>query len=354
MSYHDKHLDEFNARVIAHLEQGLPPWLQDWAPGHAPLNPWNPATGKQYAAENALSLMLAQGERNLSDSAWLTYKQASHVGGQVAKGADGVRIKVFEPKTEQEKQAALAQDPAAYIGPTIKYAWVFPTSVVRGLPKELSAPPHGLADAERHTLCEKMLRESGVKIAYDRNQAYYQPSTDTIHMPPRETYATADAFYGDLIVQLCHATGHTSRLNRDQSALWQTPEYAPEALIAHTAAYFIASRLGTGHNATVCESYRPYWTAALQADNRLLSKAAAQAEKICTSLGVKAEQTEALPQVERQQRAPQQGASQEAPAQESAPTAQAPAPAPAAPTKGRAQATRQRRQRNDQDQGVAA
>ena len=48
----------------------------------------------------------------------------------------------------------------------------------------------------------------------DEPQAYYNPAEDFIHMPPIATFHSAAGYYATLAHEACHATGHTSRLDR--------------------------------------------------------------------------------------------------------------------------------------------
>lgn len=302
MSYHDQHLTDLTQRMVDILEAGdLPPWLKGWEPGHAPTGPWNPTTGKQYSGENAINLMIAQWDLGLDQAAWLTYKQAAAVGGQVEKGSRSVRIKTYIPMSDQE----LAQlQPGDYAGPMIKYAHVFPVSMITGLPENLTAPtnPKVLDAFERHQACEELIDKAqnalGITIKHDREQPFYQPSTDTIHCPKPESFLTPDHYYATVLHEIAHATGHPKRLDRDMKALWGTPEYAKEELIAETASYFMGVRLGIGHDPANHAAYMQHWIDVLKTDNRALSQAAAQAERICQALGITQLQTQALERVQ--------------------------------------------------------
>jgi len=300
MSYHDQHLTELTQRLVDILEAGdLPPWMKGWEPGHAPHGPWNPTTGKQYSGENAINLMIAQMDQGLDQAAWMTYNQAKAVGGQVEKGSSSIRIKKYLMPSEQE---LAKRGPDAYAGPMIKYSHVFPVSMIAGLPDHLVGPTNPLVQNEmvRHNACEALLekaqKELGITIKHDREYPFYQPSTDTIHCPKPESFHTPDHYYATILHEVAHATGHVSRLNRDslKNAMWGTPEYAKEELVAETASYFMGARLGVGHDPQNHAAYIQHWITVLKTDNRAMSYAAAQAEKVCQVLGITQLQTIAL------------------------------------------------------------
>jgi antirestriction protein ArdC len=301
----DKHYNQLTDRIIALMEAGnLPPWLKGWEAGHAPTGPWNPASGHTYSGENVYTLLFAQEDRGLEDASWMTYNQARAVGAQVMKGAKSVRVKKYLVRTEEEKQAMLARDPQANTRPLTTYAWVFSTSEISGLPPELLAPKCKLNEIERHEACERLLAASGVTVKHDKDQAYYRPSTDTIHMPPRGAFQSADFYYATALHELAHATGHPKRLHRESLAkgLWGTPEYAREELVAETASYFMGQRLGIGHDPGNHAAYLKFWINELKSDNKLMSRAASQAAEVCKYLGITAE----LIQVQPLQRVQQQ------------------------------------------------
>jgi antirestriction protein ArdC len=310
MSYHDQHLTDLTQRMIDLLEAGeLPPWMRGWQPGNAPKGPWNPSTGKQYAGENCINLMIAQMDQGLDQAAWMTYNQAKQIGGQVEKGSSSIRIKKYLMPTEQD---IAKREPDAYAGPMIKYAHVFPVSQIAGLPEKLIAPtnPQLMGSLERHEMCEALIekaqKELGITIKHDREYPFYQPSTDTIHSPKPESFRSPDHYYATILHEISHSTGHTSRLNRDMKALWGTPEYAKEELVAETASYFMGVRLGIGHDPENHAAYLKHWIDVLKTDNRALSFAAAQAEKVCQYLGITQLQTQALTRAQEIEQEPEQ------------------------------------------------
>jgi antirestriction protein ArdC len=47
------------------------------------------------------------------------------------------------------------------------------------------------------------------------DRAFYRPATDSIHLPDRGQFPTADNYYATALHELGHWTGHESRLDRD-------------------------------------------------------------------------------------------------------------------------------------------
>src|SRR3546814_12593964 len=88
----------------------------------------------------------------------------------------------------------------------------------------------------------------GPVVLHDADAAYYVPSHDEVHLPPRTAFRDADGYYATLFHELAHSTGHPSRLNREgyqASAPFGSPLYSREELVAEFAAAFLcpAARL---------------------------------------------------------------------------------------------------------------
>lgn len=62
---------------------------------------------------------------------------------------------------------------------------------------------------------ENMLQHSEAKIYYDQNSSnYYSPSTDEIHVVPRDKFYDINDFYATCAHEIAHSTGAKHRLNR--------------------------------------------------------------------------------------------------------------------------------------------
>jgi len=48
-----------------------------------------------------------------------------------------------------------------------------------------------------------------------QNRAFYRPATDSIHLPDKNQFQSADKYYATALHELGHWSGHKSRLNRD-------------------------------------------------------------------------------------------------------------------------------------------
>ncbi|SAL62504.1 antirestriction protein-like protein [Caballeronia humi] len=207
-------------RLIEQLKAGTAPWQRPWEPGQpGAFIPMNPTTGKRYKGINAIHLM-GQGR---TDSRWLTYKQAVAVGAQVRRGEKGTPIQYWkfteeEPKTDEQGGPVLdakgepVMEEVKLERPRVFFATVFNAEQIDGLPP-LQRKEQTWDAVER---AERILHASGAAIHHgEHDRAFYRPATDSIHLPHKGQFPTADNYYATALHELGHWTGHSHRLDRD-------------------------------------------------------------------------------------------------------------------------------------------
>lgn len=125
---------------------------------------------------------------------------------------------------------------------------------------------------------ERILANSGAKIAHDqRDGAFYDRRSDSIHLPPKEAFKDAPGYYGTALHELAHWTGHPSRLNRptlNDSYRFGDLSYAREELRAELASVFIAAERGIPHEPANHAAYVGSWIQALKNDKHEIFRAA--------------------------------------------------------------------------------
>lgn len=82
--------------------------------------------------------------------------------------------------------------------------------------------------------------------------------------------------------ELGHATGHSSRLNRDLSGGFGSESYAKEELRAEISSLMVGSELGIGHDPSQHTAYVKSWVKALKDNPREITEASREAEQITT------------------------------------------------------------------------
>ncbi|MEX3547661.1 MAG: zincin-like metallopeptidase domain-containing protein [Burkholderia sp.] len=273
-------------KLIEQLKEGTAPWQKPWEPGQpGAFIPTNPTTGKRYRGINAIQLM-SQGH---SDQRWMTYKQAAAVGAQVRKGEKGTPIQYWKFSEEQTKtdadgkpvldaQGEPVKQSVKLERPRVFFATVFNAEQIDGLPPIQARKEQEWNAVDR---AEQILQASGAVIRHgEQNRAFYRPATDSIHLPDKGQFPTADNYYATALHELGHWTGHESRLDRDLVHPFGSEGYAKEELRAEIASMILGDELGIGHDPGQHAAYVGSWIKALQDDPLEIFRAAADAEKI--------------------------------------------------------------------------
>lgn len=272
-------------KLITQLEQGTAPWQKPWNPGLPGAGmPMNPVTGKRYKGINAVHL-LSEGR---SDTRWLTFKQAKAAGASVRKGEKATHVQYWQftrDVVKKEKDGTpVLDDKGKPVKETVKlerpdvfYAAVFNAEQIDGLPPAVAIEKKW--DSQERA--EQILAASGAKISHDQqDRAFYRMSTDSIHLPYKEAFESAERYYATALHELGHWTGHQSRLDRDLSHPFGSEGYAREELRAEIASMIMGDELGIGHDPSQHVAYVKSWIKALQQDPLEIFRAAADAERI--------------------------------------------------------------------------
>jgi len=282
-----EYAEEVAAKIIEQLEQGTAPWQKPWQPGELTL-PYNAATEKEYRGMNSMWLAM-QGH---SDPRWMTYNQASDAGAQVRKGSKGTKIIYWKFREEQQAKDEQGRPIRDENGkpkivtielerPRAFHAVVFNAEQIDGLPP--LQPKQRGTEPERHARAETVLSNSGARIQHiEGDRAFYQPGTDSITLPERHQFPSADSYYATALHELGHWTGHPSRLDRNLAHPFGSEGYAREELRAEIASLMLGERMGIGHDPSQHAAYVGSWIKALKEDPREIFRAASDAEKITT------------------------------------------------------------------------
>ncbi|MHB8564226.1 MAG: ArdC family protein [Acidiferrobacteraceae bacterium] len=283
--------------LLARMQSGHLPWRQGFSADKAAFlggRPTNPSTGKAYRGGNSLLLMMAMSELGTDDPRFLTFKQARALDANVKKGSKAHRVEfwIWEdqfPDTP-ENRGRLEADGRRYKErgktlvvrrkvPTARVYSVFHASQIEGdLPPVIKPEIQEIPPVER---AEAVVKASGAKISHVMIHEFpcYQVGTDTIHMPPNASFEDAGRYYGTLLHELTHWTGHPSRINRTFGKRFGDESYAIEELVAEMGSAFLSAE--TGVPQASLESHAGYlqsWMAQLGKDPNLFFQAANAAE----------------------------------------------------------------------------
>jgi antirestriction protein ArdC len=125
---------------------------------------------------------------------------------------------------------------------------------------------------------EALIKATGIDFRIGGNRAFYAPTEDYVQVPPPAAYFEPINWHRTALHELCHASGHKSRLNRDLDGSYGTKKYAFEELIAELGAAFSCASLGIIPTVRHAD-YIGSWLEVLREDDRAIVRAASQASK---------------------------------------------------------------------------
>lgn len=271
--------------VIQHLEKGQVIWRMGWSKKGLPRNV---TTGLCYRGWNTFFLNFIGLIKEYAEPCYLTFKQAQARGGRIRKGETGYPIVYWAKIGGKEEGSATGENPTAEQAETYtrlvpKCYTVFNIAQTEGIDFALPATTQGtIAPIQR---CEEVIEAMPAppRIVWCGDRACYRRTTDTVHMPERQLFHSAEDMYATLFHELAHSTGHSSRLNRRELIEhdgFGGKNYSKEELTAELTASFLCGVCGI-EQSTIENSaaYIKGWLKSLRNDRTLILKAAAHAQK---------------------------------------------------------------------------
>jgi antirestriction protein ArdC len=184
--------------------------------------PINANTRKSYNGFNIINLLLDREIHNYDNNEWGTFKMWNDMGYRLKKN-----------------------EKCSYV--------FFNANQVEGYEvKKVQAP--NKAKALKNV--DKYVENTGAEISHGGDRAYYSPNFDRIQMPSKESFLGTEEYYGTLLHELVHWTGHEKRCKRDFSGFFGSEAYAIEELVAETGSAILSSILGISQ--TVREDHLKY------------------------------------------------------------------------------------------------
>ena len=278
--------------IVAQLEQGTRPWAKPWNAEHLAERITRPlrASGKPYRGINVIMLWMAATMKGYTAPIWMTYRQASELGGQVRKGEQGTPV-AYADKLRKTETADSGEEVEREIF-FMKHYTVFNVEQVDNLPPHFyaTAAPQ-ISPLARLERAEAFFTALGADVRHGGNRAFYAPEPDFVQMPPFESFRDAESYYSTLGHECIHWTRHPARLAREFGRKrWGDEGYAQEELVAEMGAAFLAADLGL--YLTPREDHAAYiasWLAVLKRDRRAVFIAASHAQRALDFLHAKQE-----------------------------------------------------------------
>lgn len=226
----NQHVADILLRMMEeHGTDWTKPWI-DNASGHH-----NAKSKRMYSGMNVFILSVRMADEGWSQPCWGTYKMWSDLGCTVKKGSKSTII-------TQPKLVKIEKDGEERSFTTFRGLPVFNLAQVDGdfeMPKA-----EELEGFEDQLEAEALIAQSKASVAHVGTRAFYSPSTDSITLPPKDVFKSAEGYYGTALHELVHWSGHESRLNRDFSGRFGDESYAFEELVAEAGAAMLCVRTG--------------------------------------------------------------------------------------------------------------
>ena len=269
-------------RIMELLEQGEIPWRKPWKSSGGPRNL---ITRKPYRGINSLLLNCS----SYGSPYWLTFKQARDKGGYIRKGERSTIVvfyKWINTVSQSSEETGNQEDDnkqKLIKIPLLRHYHVFNLDQVDGIEpppeQEVNNPFTPIETAEQIIQNMKYRPE----IHYGGDRACYSPHQDKVTLPHQEAFHSSEAFYSVAYHEICHATGHSSRLARKgitDPSYFGSHEYSHEELVAEFGASMLCANAGIElETLTNSAAYIRGWLSVLKGDKRLAVIAAGQAQR---------------------------------------------------------------------------
>jgi antirestriction protein ArdC len=261
-------------KIIKQLESGVAPWRKPWTCQ----TPANLLTQKEYRGLNVFTLA----SQGFPSRFWLTYNQATKLGGRIRQGEKSSLVIFWNIGDEQE---TTTQDGAKETSRPflLRYYSVFNLSQAEGIDIPASLLEETRTNDPIET-CEQIVTNMPVPPTFEQSdKAWYSPTNDVVGMPTRGLFHSSEEYYATEFHELAHSTGHAKRLHRenfDNPVSFGSESYSKEELIAEMTAAMLCGIAGIEQRILKnSAAYLKTWIARLKSDSRLLVSAASQAQK---------------------------------------------------------------------------
>ena len=297
---------EVTDRVIALLESGnVSAWVKPWVTFGGPRNL---GTGRKYTGLlNILLLQATAMKEGFEYPLWATYNQIRSLEAHVFKGEHSSRVvlwKVTERKRNRDQDSESSEVPENESkankgrGLLLQYFNVFNIEQTT-LDAEKFTKKFGWTLNHHVPVAglEEFVKAQKIQVEHGGDRACYRVGSDEICMPVMQAFQSEKDYYATLFHELVHATGHVSRLNRNQTGRFGSDEYAREELIAELGSLYLCAELGLEGKLQHPE-YLKSWIDVLRSDSREILKVAGQATKAVDLLLTNAQLRETVEHIE--------------------------------------------------------
>lgn len=285
--------------IVKLMERDGLDWHKDWNVDGVcnVFDPHNPITGTHYRGGNLVGLAMACIAYGIDDNRFCTDYQAKKRGWTIRPDAHRFTIEKWKQfsfvRTDADGNEVLDADGnpdyVSYYKP-VSFFYVYNFSQIDGAPQleKIERPKRereeldDLIDALEGSSRCRMLEDGG-------DRAYYQPGTDSIHVPHRDFFESLNGALRTYLHEMGHSTMHPTACDRQEGRGNRkgSEKYAYEELVAELTAVFSAAYLGLDlgdAGDAYRENHAAYlksWLKKLKSDTSYIYRAAADASKAC-------------------------------------------------------------------------
>ena len=207
------------------------------------------------------------------------------VGGHVRRGEKGTLVvfyRTIEKISNDDEETDGTEDTKKYR--VARSFTLFNVEQCEGLPDEVmgnAIPDPTPRESEAFPAVDALVELLGVKIRHGGDIATYYAEADVIQMPPTQQFESPEHYYSTLLHEMCHWTGHASRLNRPgitEGSCFNSLSYAFEELIAEIGSAFLCAEYGIKGDLRH-EEYVQSWINLMEDKPRAIFQASAAAQR---------------------------------------------------------------------------
>ncbi len=282
-SSEEKALDLFAEMMIEKIQSINKDWKKPWFTEGALQWPKN-LNGREYNGLNALMLLLQCEKQGWQIPRFCTFDCVQRLNNTEKKDANGEplpRVSVLKGeksfpvfittftcvdkdtkeriKYDDYKRMSEEERKQYNVYPKIQVYRVFNVSQTNlqearpemwaKLEAENVRPTNEQGEGEQFAFApiDAMIADNGwicpIKPTYG-DQAYFSINKNEIVVPEKQQFTDGESFYGTLLHEMTHSTGHESQLDRFKPTSFGSAEYAREELVAELGSALVAQRYG--------------------------------------------------------------------------------------------------------------
>ncbi len=264
------------------------------SPTYKPKPAFNGVSQRPYQSNNQFMLSMIAALNDYNDPRWFTMKQIKDKGYLINKGERHTKIEYWSLYNKVEKKTvtmdwynSLSHEEREDIKDDItiisKFSRVFNAKQLTGVPEyheELVSEPKKIAEC-----VERMSRGMGIEIFETGTfSPFYSPTKDEIEIPDTMRFKSENELNSTIIHELAHATGHSTRLNRNlEETVFGNEAYAMEELRAEISSFFLSFEYDIQQSEEHIKNHSAYiqsWSKAIKEDGNVLFRAIKDANTI--------------------------------------------------------------------------